>query len=184
VFPTQLGTPYIHVGRPAVFPTQLGTPYIHVGRSDTSGMTRGEQLRIFFEPDFPIDNPHGDARQFTADARTSDTMAGIDHELCPVRTTQDQGASAGQELIRLPVQWMSRMRTSIHIAKDFNATADNESAQRPVAAARGKGARAGIGKFTQATDPSRTAHRYCKAISASLPRRPARYRPLCRPMHR
>ncbi len=33
VFPTQLGTSYIHVGRPAVFPTQLGTPYIHVGRS-------------------------------------------------------------------------------------------------------------------------------------------------------
>ena len=38
-FPTQLGTSYIHVGRPAAFPTQLGTSYIHVGRAQ-----RGEQL--------------------------------------------------------------------------------------------------------------------------------------------
>jgi hypothetical protein len=102
---------------------------------------------------------HAQRAQCLACAWPSDASTSAYLEQCAVRSAHDQRALLSKKFIRLKIQRMSRMWTSIHIREHFSALSHDKASQRPITCADRERARAGIPKLRERTNSCGLAHR-------------------------
>jgi hypothetical protein len=102
--------------------------------------------------DLPVHDLDLHGLQALPDTGSKDARAAVRLEQGTVRITQQQRTIRCEEILRLPVEQVPRVRTAIQVGAHCSPVAHDEAGHRPFAVANGEFERAGVGQVAERAD--------------------------------